>query len=118
METRYIGSDTVRDYGEDSRGDIESNVETLKNRVARKLQSAANAIEDRAGRTGQGNGTVPTYAQRTARWLNTSADYLGGNDISQIKSDVRDQIRRNPGTRLLLAGAVGLILGTILARRK
>jgi ElaB/YqjD/DUF883 family membrane-anchored ribosome-binding protein len=35
----------------------------------------------------------------------------------KIKADITEQVRRNPGKSLLVAGAVGLILGAIFRRR-
>jgi ElaB/YqjD/DUF883 family membrane-anchored ribosome-binding protein len=38
-------------------------------------------------------------------------------DPQKIKTDIQDQMRRNPGRSLLIAGAAGLILGALLRRR-
>ena len=50
-------------------------------------------------------------------WLHNSADYIEQMEPKKIKADITEQVRRNPGKSLLVAGAVGLILGAIFRRR-
>jgi len=101
----------------DGRGASESKLEQFKNEVARKMRSAASSIRNSSQR-GNADSTVSPYAERASSWLETSSDYLSRNDIDQIKGDVRNQIRRNPGRSLLVAGAAGLILGAMLRNRR
>ena len=95
----------------------ESALETFKNSVAGKMESAANSIRERARRIDDRNGSLSSYAERASRWLDTSSDYLQRHDINEIKNDAQAQIRRNPGRSLLIAGAVGLVVGALLRRR-
>ena len=50
-------------------------------------------------------------------WLHNSADYIEQMEPEKIKADVTEQVRRNPGKSLLVAGAAGLILGAIFRRK-
>jgi ElaB/YqjD/DUF883 family membrane-anchored ribosome-binding protein len=38
-------------------------------------------------------------------------------NVEQVKADLQQEIRRNPGRSLLIAGAFGLLLGSLLRRR-
>lgn len=42
-------------------------------------------------------------------------DNLRDTDYDEVWGDVQDSIRQNPGPALLIAGAVGLALGVLLA---
>ena len=60
---------------------------------------------------------APDIKSRAGSWLNHSADYIEKMEPEKLKADITDQVRRNPGASLLLAGAAGLILGAIFRRR-
>jgi ElaB/YqjD/DUF883 family membrane-anchored ribosome-binding protein len=81
------------------------------------MESAANSIRERTRRVDNRAGSLSLYAERASRWLDTSSEYLKRHDISEIKDDAKAQIRRNPGRSLLIAGAVGLVVGALLRRR-
>ncbi|MFY9553914.1 MAG: hypothetical protein WAV20_22545 [Blastocatellia bacterium] len=91
-----------------------STLDTIKETVADKLQAAAGVIQDRAGQ----NQSSPAagYANKAAGWLGDTADYVRQVDPQQVKSDIQNQVRRNPGRSLLIAGAAGLLLGALLRR--
>ena len=93
-----------------------STFDNLKETVADKLHTAAGAIQDKVGRGGQASG-VSEYGRTAAEWLDRSSDYVRGMDPQQLRTDVENQVRRNPGRSLLIAGAAGLILGAIFRRR-
>jgi ElaB/YqjD/DUF883 family membrane-anchored ribosome-binding protein len=113
MDDRESATGTAQRL-EPTRG--EPAIDTWKNKLAEKLQSAAITVQDKA-RAANEDSPISTYGEKASRWLNNSADYLNKKDFEQMKTDVREQIRRNPGRSLLIAGAAGLILGTILRRR-
>lgn len=88
----------------------------IKSTVAEKLRTAANAVQNKAAGANQ-NSTVSGYGQQASDWLNRSADYVRDLDVDQVKSNVQNEVRRNPGRSLLIAGAAGLILGALFRRR-
>ena len=88
---------------------------SARNRLAAILHQVAQALHDRSPRLADGRSESPGF--QAANWLDQSADYIKQADIHQMKSDVSDQIRRNPGRSLLVAGAVGLFIGALVRRR-
>jgi ElaB/YqjD/DUF883 family membrane-anchored ribosome-binding protein len=91
-----------------------STLDTVKNTVAEKLHSAAGALKQRAG---QQQGAMSGYADKASTWLDDAAGYVRQVDPQQLKTDVQEKVRRNPGRALLVAGAAGLLLGVLFRRR-
>lgn len=90
----------------------ESKLNTIKNTVADKLQSAAGAVRQKA----EGQGTGAEYAGKAATFLNDAAGYVREADPQQIKTDIQNQVKNNPGRALLVAGVAGLLLGVLIRR--
>ena len=88
----------------------------IRTTAADKLQAAAETIHQKADRSGQSS-EVTALGHRVAGWLEHSADYVNEMEPERLKSDIENQVRRNPGRSLLIAGIVGLALGGILRRR-
>ena len=97
--------------------ELESGVSgSIRNKLAGLLSRAAEALHERSS----GGGLRETRSEglgQAADWLDHSAEYVKQADVQQMKADVEDQIRRNPGRSLLVAGAVGLFLGALIRRR-
>jgi ElaB/YqjD/DUF883 family membrane-anchored ribosome-binding protein len=87
----------------------------VKLAVADFLSDAADTVHDRSA--GIGNSDISNLGDRAASWLEHSASYVRGMEPQQLKSDIEDKVRRNPGRSLIIAGAVGLVLGSLLRRR-
>lgn len=100
-------------FGSQQQGN-NSNLDTLKETVAEKLHAAADVIQDKVRQNP--NSPVSSYASQTAGFLDGAADYVRQVDPEQVKSDIRNQVRQNPGKSLLIAGAVGLLLGVLVRR--
>jgi len=84
--------------------------------VSDVLRSGANAIVE----NGQGENEwspVTIGGQQASDWLARSADYVEHLDWDQLTSKTRRVIRTHPGVSLLMAGAAGLIIGTLIRRR-
>lgn len=94
-----------------------STFDRIKSTVADKLRSASHALEEKAGDMEGRNDSLSGYGRQTARWLDKSASYIDEADPQRIKSDLQDQVRQHPGRSLLIAGAVGLLIGAIFKRR-
>jgi hypothetical protein len=88
----------------------------IKARIAGKLRQAAGTLQGKA----EGN-QIPreaaTFGAHASGWLHNTADYIEEMEPEKIKDDITEQVRRNPGKSLLVAGAVGLILGAIFRRK-
>jgi len=90
--------------------------EKFRTTVVSKLHTAADVLgakaadQDPESRTAQ----VENYA---SEWLDKSAECIQNFDIKQTDSKVREYVRKKPGRSLLMAGAVGLVIGTFLRRR-
>jgi ElaB/YqjD/DUF883 family membrane-anchored ribosome-binding protein len=93
-----------------------SKLSNLKASVSDSLRTAAGAIQDKAKEAGE-QSNLSHYGDQASRWLNASADYVRDMDFQAVKSDLEQQVRRNPGRSLLIAAAAGLIIGTMFRRR-
>jgi ElaB/YqjD/DUF883 family membrane-anchored ribosome-binding protein len=105
--------DDGAEYGGRQRDSIFKQIRTT---AADKLQAAAEALHQKADRSGQST-EVTSLGHRAADWLERSADYVSEMEPQRLKSDIEGQVRRNPGRSLLIAGIVGLALGGILRRK-
>lgn len=89
----------------------------VKTTVADKIRSAADSLHQQSERLSGRNDNVSGYGHQAADWLSRSADYVEDFDPQRARQDIENQVRRNPGRSLLIAGAAGLILGALLRRR-
>jgi ElaB/YqjD/DUF883 family membrane-anchored ribosome-binding protein len=89
---------------------------SVRTRLATLLRQAAAALHEKSSQGGLQEGRSQGLGH-AADWLDQSADYVKQADMQQVKADVANQIRRNPGRSLLVAGAVGLFLGALIRRR-
>ena len=85
--------------------------------IADKLKTAAVTLRNKAAEGNGQNNAVVQYGRQAATWLDSSADYVRELDVDQIKTDVKNHVRQNPGRTLLIAGAAGLLLGALIRRR-
>ena len=86
---------------------------TIKEKVAQGLKSAAESLKTKGPQTGDKSG----FAEQTSRWLDNAGTYVEDLSTARVKSDIQHQMRTNPGRSLLIAGAVGLIVGSLFRRR-
>ncbi len=87
----------------------------VKNMIADKLRMAADMVSKRADK-----GLEPEmadYERQVSTWLNKSADYVSDFELERANNSARKYVKDNPGQGLLIAGALGLIVGAILRRR-
>jgi len=103
----------TRNAGSANRG---STFNQVKSTVAEKLHSAARTIHQKSA-SGNQQGDLSSFGHRAADWLDRSADYVSEVEPERVRRDLENQVRQNPGRSLLIAGAVGLVLGGLLRRR-
>ena len=90
--------------------------ENVKNIIADKLHNVAEVLGERSADQDTQSGIVQCGKQ-ASEWLDQSAEYVRQFDFEQADAGVREYVRQSPGCSLLIAGAVGLIIGAILRRR-
>ena len=97
--------------------DKSTGFENVKNIIADKLHNVADALyEKEADQDGQSD--MAQYGKQASEWLDQSAEYVRQFDYyEQADAKIREYVRQSPGRSLLIAGAVGVIIGAILRRR-
>jgi len=93
-----------------------SKFKDVRETVSDSLRTAAAAIQDKVEEAGKQT-PLTQCGEQASRWLNASADYVRDMDLQKVKTDVQDQVRRNPGRSLVIAAAAGVIIGTLFRRR-
>ncbi len=114
MQDRNSSADftSIQNTGSTQAQNSGSKLDNIKTTVADKLNDAADALRQRSGQ----NSATAGYASQASDWLNNAADYVRTVEPEQIKSNIQQQVRSNPGRSLLIAGAAGLALGILLRR--
>jgi len=109
--------DKTRETGAELQGPDESTgFENIKNIIADKIHYVAGALSVKAADQDAQPGIGP-YGKQASEWLDQSAEYVRQFDYEQANTRVREYVRQSPGRSLVIAGAVGLIIGAILRRR-
>jgi ElaB/YqjD/DUF883 family membrane-anchored ribosome-binding protein len=110
--------DTTRKPAEEFQGSGKSTgLENVKNIIADKLHNVAEALGEKAADQDTQSGIVQ-YGKQASEWLDQSAEYVRQFDsYERVDASVREYVRQSPGRSLLIAGAVGLIIGAMLRRR-
>ena len=78
--------------------------------AADALESAASAIHEKAEGL-PGGETVRSVAHSAAEKIESTAGYIREHDVRAMLSDVEEIVKRNPGPSLLIAVAVGFLIG-------
>lgn len=89
---------------------------SIKNTIADKLHDVAEALGEKTS-DHDGQCVVAQYGQRASEWLEESAEYVRQLDCKQADAGIREYVRQSPGRSLLIAGAIGLIIGAIWRHR-
>lgn len=90
--------------------------ENVKNSIADTLHNAADALGAKAAEKDSQSG-LAQFGKQASERLDQSAEYIRQFDCKPADVRIREFIRQSPGRSLLIAGAVGLILGAIVRRR-
>lgn len=89
--------------------------ENVKNIIADQLETVAEVLGENATAQDARSG-IAQYEKQVSEWLDQSAGYVRQFDYDQAEARVRECIKQNPGRSLLVAGAIGLIVGAVLRR--
>ena len=90
--------------------------ENVKNTIAEKIHHAAGSLSEKVTDENV-QSAIAQCEKQASEWLDQSAEYVRQFDFEQADAKVRVYVRENPGRSLLIAGAVGLIIGAVLRRR-
>jgi len=90
----------------------------LKSQLADKLESGAEKLRERSTDTAKIDDAIATAktqvadaSDRVASGMEKSAEWLRDANMSSIKQGLERQVKENPGRTLLIAGAIGYLLG-------
>jgi ElaB/YqjD/DUF883 family membrane-anchored ribosome-binding protein len=116
-----ISNSTVDKTGETAAelqgsGESSTGFENVKNSIADKTHHVAGALSEKAADQEAQCG-IAQYVKHASEWLDQSAEYVRQFDYEQADAGVREYVKQSPGFSLVIAGAVGLIIGAILRRR-
>ncbi|HWQ32113.1 MAG TPA: hypothetical protein VNQ79_04455 [Blastocatellia bacterium] len=98
------------------RGRGSSAFDQIKSTVADRMHAAAQTLHQKTAGADRAS-ELSDFGRRAADWLDRSADYVSEMEPQRVKVDLENQVRRNPGKSLLIAGVAGLVIGSILRRR-
>ena len=82
--------------------------------AARGLHRAASAIQDNAGKLG--NGRASDAARKVAGGIDSTAAYLEEHDFADMGKDVMNVARRHPAEAIITSLAIGFLVGRALKR--
>jgi len=85
-------------------------VDEKRGPAADALQTAASAIHERAEDL-PGGESVKSVAHSAAEKLESTAGYIREHDVRAMLWDVEEIVKRNPGPSLLVAAAIGFLVG-------
>lgn len=90
--------------------------DTIKNSFADQLHNIARTLGENTADQDAQSGKAQ-YGRMASEWLDQSAEQVRQFDYEQADARAREYVGKNPGRSLLIAGGLGLIIGTILRRR-
>ena len=100
----------IRDSGEPT------GFENVKNIIADRLHHVAEALEEKAA-DHEVQSSLARHGKQASEWLDQSSECVRQFDYERADARIREYVGQSPGRSLLIAGAVGLVIGAILRRR-
>jgi ElaB/YqjD/DUF883 family membrane-anchored ribosome-binding protein len=108
----------VHDKVEESAETIRERAVQLKAQLADKLETSAGRLRRRATDTAKVDDAIAKTkekvagaSERVASGMESSAEWLRNANLSSVQQKLERQVRENPGRTLLIAGAIGYVLG-------
>ena len=105
-DTARTVKEKTQEFGRTAANKIEEN----RVSAAGALHDAASSMHDNAAKLPNG----PDLANAAADKVDAVAGYLQGHDTKQMMADVETIVKKNPVPSLLIAGAVGFLIGRAL----
>ncbi|HEY6340054.1 MAG TPA: hypothetical protein VIY49_01065 [Bryobacteraceae bacterium] len=89
--------------------------DTAAAKINERRHTAAGALESTAGKmhhaADAGAQKISSAVHSAAEGVQSTATYLREHDTRQMLSDIEDVVRKRPGQSLLMAAAVGFLVG-------
>ena len=121
-------TDTLSDTAQNVKERVADAASTAKQRVSDAGRQATDKIDDKRGAAADalgnaasaihekaedlpGGETVRSVAHSAADTLESTAGYIREHDVRAMMSDVEEIVKRNPGPSLLIAAAIGFLIG-------
>jgi ElaB/YqjD/DUF883 family membrane-anchored ribosome-binding protein len=108
----------VYDKVDESAASVRDRAVQMKTQLADKLETGAGRLRQRATDTKKIDNAIATTKQRVAETsdrvasgMERSADWLRNANVTSFQQGLERQVRENPGRTLLIAGAIGYLLG-------
>lgn len=108
----------VYDGIEEPAASVRDRAVQMKSQLADKLETGAGRLRQRASNTQKIDDAIATTKQRVmetsdrvASGMERSADWLRNANMTSFQQGLERQVRENPGRTLLIAGAIGYLLG-------
>jgi ElaB/YqjD/DUF883 family membrane-anchored ribosome-binding protein len=119
-DDRPVGSEKWGDSAAAVASEAKAAASSLGRKAARGAEqlrtSAAEGLESAAGAVHAGGERLAGAVHRTGDALASGAEYLRGNEVADMASDLVSLVRNNPGPALVCAAAVGFLLGRAVYR--
>jgi ElaB/YqjD/DUF883 family membrane-anchored ribosome-binding protein len=101
---------TAKQKASDAGRQASDKIDEKRGPAADALRSAASTIHEKAEDL-PGGETVKSAAHSAAEKLESTAGYIREHDVKAMLSDVEEIVKRNPGPSLLIAVALGFLIG-------
>ena len=89
---------------------VADKIDENRDAAAQGLNKAATSLHDKAEGL-PGGEKVTNLAHATADKLSTTANYIRDHDVKRMMADVETVVKNNPGRSVLVAAAVGFLVG-------
>jgi len=89
----------------------------IRSQVASAIRQTADALSLPREQQSEG-GDLKHLGVQARGLIEGAADQIEKFDPAKVKKDFTERIQRNPGTSLLTAAAVGLLVGIVVVRRR
>lgn len=113
QEAQHVAGEATqraKDLVQQVRSEASSQASSQQQRAAGGLKSIADELHQVAQQS-DGSGVVPQLARQAAERTESVASWLENREPADLLDEVRRYARRNPGTFLAIAAAVGLVGG-------
>jgi ElaB/YqjD/DUF883 family membrane-anchored ribosome-binding protein len=119
-ELKASGTPQVYDSADDAAASVRDRAVQMKTQLADKLETGAGRLRQRATNTQKLDNAISTTKQRVletsdrvATGMERSANWLRNANVTSFQQGLERQVRDNPGRTLLIAGAIGYLLGRV-----
>ncbi len=99
----------------DSMGRSEGVMNDAKSRLREGVESAKSAAADTRDRMNEKMSEAKDRMHHMQDDMRERWDHIRDTDYDEVWDGVKNSVRENPGPALLIAGAVGLAIGVMLA---